>query len=234
MSAGGQAADLAALAQEIEGCRRCPRLVGVARAGRARAPGGVRPSRLRGHPVPGFGDPAASILVLGLAPAAHGGNRHGADLHRATARATSSSRRCSGRASRTSPPSARRDDGLRLHGVVRGGRGPLRPPATARRPPSATPACRGAYRELAPAARGPRDSLPRRVRVGRRSAPARRGWGRRGAGGHGAGRCGGRRETKKTPALRPRRRVPGRARCPCWAASTPASRTRSRASSPSR
>ncbi len=75
--ASGAAADLAALAREIEGCRRCPRLVAwreqVARERRA----AFAHERYAAHPVAGFGDPAARVLVLGLAPAAHGGNRTG-------------------------------------------------------------------------------------------------------------------------------------------------------------
>jgi uracil-DNA glycosylase len=74
---GGQAAELADLAREIEGCRRCPRLVEwrerVARERRA----AFAEERYAAHPVAGFGDPAARVLVLGLAPAAHGGNRTG-------------------------------------------------------------------------------------------------------------------------------------------------------------
>jgi len=58
-------------------CRRCPRLVEwrerVAREKRA----AFRDQVYWGRPVPGFGDPAARLLVLGLAPAAHGGNRTG-------------------------------------------------------------------------------------------------------------------------------------------------------------
>ena len=58
-------------------CRRCPRLVEwrerVAREKVAR----FRDDDYWGRPVPGFGDPDARILVLGLAPAAHGGNRTG-------------------------------------------------------------------------------------------------------------------------------------------------------------
>jgi uracil-DNA glycosylase len=68
---------LAELAGEIEGCRRCPRLVAwreqVARERRA----AFAQESYAGRPVAGFGDPDAHVLVLGLAPAAHGGNRTG-------------------------------------------------------------------------------------------------------------------------------------------------------------
>jgi uracil-DNA glycosylase family 4 len=68
---------LAALAAEITGCRACPRLVAwreqVARTRRA----AFADEQYWGRPVPGFGDPRASVVVLGLAPAAHGGNRTG-------------------------------------------------------------------------------------------------------------------------------------------------------------
>ncbi len=77
MTPRGQAAELAALAGEIEGCRRCPRLVAwreqVARERRA----AFADEQYAAHPVAGFGDPAARVLILGLAPAAHGGNRTG-------------------------------------------------------------------------------------------------------------------------------------------------------------
>lgn len=62
---------------EVTGCRRCPRLVAwreqVAVVKRA----AFRDQEYWGRPVPGFGDPAARIMILGLAPAAHGGNRTG-------------------------------------------------------------------------------------------------------------------------------------------------------------
>jgi uracil-DNA glycosylase family 4 len=70
-------AALAALTAEIVECRRCPRLVAwrerVAREKVRR----FRDETYWGRPLPGFGDPDARILLLGLAPAAHGGNRTG-------------------------------------------------------------------------------------------------------------------------------------------------------------
>jgi uracil-DNA glycosylase family 4 len=68
---------LAALTAEIVACRRCQRLVTwreqVAREKVRR----FRDEPYWGRPVPGYGDPEARILLLGLAPAAHGGNRTG-------------------------------------------------------------------------------------------------------------------------------------------------------------
>jgi len=71
------AAELTRLEAEVTECRRCPRLVAwreeVARVKRRSFAG----EEYWGRPVPGFGDPRARILILGLAPAAHGGNRTG-------------------------------------------------------------------------------------------------------------------------------------------------------------
>jgi uracil-DNA glycosylase len=65
------------LVADITCCRRCPRLVAwreeTARTKVAR----YRDSVYWGRPVPGFGDPRARLLLVGLAPAAHGGNRTG-------------------------------------------------------------------------------------------------------------------------------------------------------------
>jgi uracil-DNA glycosylase family 4 len=65
------------LAADVVECRRCPRLVAwreeVARVKRA----SFASETYWGRPLPGFGDSSARVLVLGLAPAAHGGNRTG-------------------------------------------------------------------------------------------------------------------------------------------------------------
>ena len=70
-------AALDAINRDVVECRACPRLVEwreqVARERRA----AYRDEEYWGRPVPGFGDPAARLLVVGLAPAAHGGNRTG-------------------------------------------------------------------------------------------------------------------------------------------------------------
>lgn len=71
------ATDLHTLDARISVCRACPRLVAwreaVAREKRRAFLG----EEYWGRPLPGFGDPAARIVVVGLAPAAHGGNRTG-------------------------------------------------------------------------------------------------------------------------------------------------------------
>jgi uracil-DNA glycosylase family 4 len=69
--------NLAGLEREITSCRRCPRLVQwrelVAREKRA----AFADQEYWGRPIPGFGDPRAPVVILGLAPAAHGANRTG-------------------------------------------------------------------------------------------------------------------------------------------------------------
>ncbi len=65
------------ISDEVSACRRCPRLVEwrehVGREKRA----AFRDETYWARPVPGFGDPQARVLIVGLAPAAHGGNRTG-------------------------------------------------------------------------------------------------------------------------------------------------------------
>ena len=126
-------------------CRRCPRLVAwreqVAREKRA----SFAAEEYWGRPVPGFGDPAARVLVLGLAPAAHGGNRTGPRLHR----------RPLGRLAvrRAAPRGLRQpaDVGAPRRRPAAARRVGRRPPCAARRRPtsprprSATPACRGRW-----------------------------------------------------------------------------------------
>ena len=68
---------LAEIEREVVDCRRCPRLVEWRERAAREAPRRFRGEPYWARPVPGFGDPAARILVLGLAPAANGGNRTG-------------------------------------------------------------------------------------------------------------------------------------------------------------
>jgi uracil-DNA glycosylase family 4 len=65
------------LAADIVACRRCPRLVKWREQVAVEKRASFMDQDYWGRPVPGFGDPAARVLLVGLAPAAHGGNRTG-------------------------------------------------------------------------------------------------------------------------------------------------------------
>lgn len=62
---------------EVVACRRCPRLVAYREQVVREKVRRYRDEEYWGKPLPGFGDPNASLLIVGLAPAAHGGNRTG-------------------------------------------------------------------------------------------------------------------------------------------------------------
>ena len=68
---------LETLAAEIVECRRCPRLVAWREQVAAEKRAAFRDQDYWGRPIPGFGDPEARVVLLGLAPAAHGANRTG-------------------------------------------------------------------------------------------------------------------------------------------------------------
>jgi len=77
LSTGSPEQKLETLRRRIVACRRCPRLRRYcARVAREKKPR-FRSWTYWGKPVPGFGDPEAELLVVGLAPAAHGSNRTG-------------------------------------------------------------------------------------------------------------------------------------------------------------
>ena len=68
---------LAVVEREVVGCARCPRLVEWREASARKPPRRFAGETYWAKPLPGFGDPEARIVILGLAPAANGGNRTG-------------------------------------------------------------------------------------------------------------------------------------------------------------
>ncbi|MGE5137906.1 MAG: uracil-DNA glycosylase [Rudaea sp.] len=69
--------ELSALNEAIVACRKCPRLVAYREQVALQKRRMYRSEEYWGRPVPGWGDPAARVYIVGLAPAAHGGNRTG-------------------------------------------------------------------------------------------------------------------------------------------------------------
>ena len=69
--------ELAAIENEVVVCRKCPRLVAHREQVAQKPPRRFAGQRYWARPLPGFGDPAGRVVVVGLAPAAHGGNRTG-------------------------------------------------------------------------------------------------------------------------------------------------------------
>jgi uracil-DNA glycosylase family 4 len=72
-----RAAPLDELGREVADCRRCPRLVAWRESVAVTKRAAYQDETYWGRPIAGFGDPAARVVVVGLAPAAHGGNRTG-------------------------------------------------------------------------------------------------------------------------------------------------------------
>ena len=108
---------LEGLSREVVACRKCPRLVRWRGESAARPPARFRGQRYWARPLPAFGDPAARLLLVGLAPAANGGNRTGR-IFTGDASGDFLFRACWQAGFANQPGSVSRDDGLALSGAL--------------------------------------------------------------------------------------------------------------------
>ena len=204
----GERGALRALEAEVHECRRCPRLVAWRETVAAEKRAAFRDEEYWGRPIAGFGDPARAHPPARAGPGRPRRQPHGPRVHRRPLGRLPLRRAAPGRPGRPAGLALARRR-AHAHRLLDHGGGPLRAAGQQAAARGARRVRRLAARRGAAAGGRARRALPRRLRLGRRAAAA--------------GRAP--RAPSRASATAPRRR-PGRGRC--WAASTRASRTRSR------